>query len=62
MAASSNDLKLPPGVEIKAPVSAEFAQILTPEALTLVAKLHRQAPRRRRAPGFPAADEGGARR
>ena len=32
---------LPAGVEIKAPVSPEFAQILTPEALALVAKLHR---------------------
>ncbi len=48
MAASSTDLKLPAGVEIKAPVSAEFAQILTPEALALVAKLHRQFQPRRR--------------
>ena len=30
-----------PGIEINAPVSAEFAQILTPEAMALVAKLHR---------------------
>jgi malate synthase len=37
--ASTNTL--PSGVEIKAPVSAEFAQILTPDALALVAKLHR---------------------
>ena len=48
MAASPIELKLPPGVEIKAPVSAEFAQILTPEALALVAKLHRQFQPRRR--------------
>lgn len=32
---------LPAGVEIKAPVSAEFAHILTPDALAFVAKLHR---------------------
>ncbi len=48
MAASPIELKLPPGVEIKAPVSPEFAQILTPEALALVAKLHRQFQPRRR--------------
>ena len=33
---------LPEGVRVSAPISAEFAQILTPEALALVAKLHRQ--------------------
>ncbi len=33
--------QLPQGVVINAPVSAEFAEILTPEALALVAKLHR---------------------
>ncbi|MBI2313443.1 MAG: malate synthase A [Betaproteobacteria bacterium] len=32
---------LPHGIEIKAPVSAEFADILTPDALALVAKLQR---------------------
>jgi malate synthase len=32
---------LPQGVSISAPISAEFARILTPEALTFVAKLHR---------------------
>ena len=30
-----------PGIEINAPISAEFAAILTPEAMALVAKLHR---------------------
>jgi malate synthase len=48
MAATSTDLKLPAGVEIKAPVSAAFAQILTPEAVALVAKLHREFQPRRR--------------
>lgn len=32
----------PPGVEIKAPVSPAFSEILTPEALAFVAELHRQ--------------------
>ncbi len=32
---------LPQGVSISAPISAEFARILTPEALAFVAKLHR---------------------
>ncbi len=32
---------LPQGIEIKAPVTPEFAKILTPEALSLVAKVHR---------------------
>ncbi len=32
---------IPAGIDIKAPVPPEFAQILTPEALALVAKLHR---------------------
>ena len=32
---------LPEGVRISAPISPEFAQILTPEALAFVAKLHR---------------------
>ena len=30
-----------PGIEITAPISAEFAAILTPDAMALVAKLHR---------------------
>ena len=30
-----------PGIEINAPISADFAAILTPEAMALVAKLHR---------------------
>ena len=34
---------LPAGIQINAPISAEFATILTPDALALVAKLH-QAP------------------
>ncbi len=41
------NLNLPAGVQINAPVSAEFAQILTPEALALVAKLHRAFEARR---------------
>ncbi|QEI06884.1 malate synthase A [Pigmentiphaga aceris] len=40
-------LDLPAGVAISAPVSAEFAEILTPDALALVAKLHRQFESRR---------------
>ena len=32
---------LPAGLEITAPITPEFAQILTPEALAFVAKLHR---------------------
>ena len=39
---------LPAGIEIKAPVSAEFAEILTPEALAFVAKLCRTFQPRRR--------------
>ena len=39
---------LPPGVDITAPISDEFARVLTPPALALVAKLSRAfAPRRR---------------
>ena len=37
----------PDGVHVSAPVSAEFARILTPEALAFVAKLHRQFEPRR---------------
>lgn len=40
-------LSLPAGMEIHAPVSAEFAAILTPAALELVASLHRQFQGRR---------------
>lgn len=48
MSSVSTDLKLPAGVEVTAPVSAEFAQILTPEAMALVARLHREFEPRRR--------------
>ena len=37
----------PAGVQISAPISPAFAQILTPEALSFVAKLHRQFEARR---------------
>ena len=37
----SLSISLPPGIQIHAPVTPEYAQILTPEALALVAKLHR---------------------
>lgn len=33
--------RFPPGVEIKADITPEFLEILTPDALALVAKLHR---------------------
>ncbi|RRR77146.1 MAG: malate synthase A [Candidatus Viridilinea halotolerans] len=36
-----SDLKLPAGMAITGRVTAEYAEILTPEALELVAKLHR---------------------
>jgi len=39
---------LPPGIEIKANITPAFAEILTPEALALVAKLHRSFESRRR--------------
>ena len=39
---------LPEGVRVSAPISAEFAQILSLEALAFVAKLHRQFEPRRR--------------
>ena len=39
---------LPAGIQINAPISAEFATILTPDALALVAKLHRAFEPRRR--------------
>jgi malate synthase len=38
-----------PGIEISAPISAEFAAILTPDAMALVAKLHRAFEPRRQA-------------
>src|SRR5262245_35531108 len=38
---------LPQGVSIPGPISKEFAQILSPEALTFLAKLHRQFESRR---------------
>ena len=38
-----------PGIEINAPISADFATILTPEAMALVAKLHRAFEPRRQA-------------
>jgi malate synthase len=38
---------LPAGVEISAPIIADYATILTPEALSFVAKLHRQFEGRR---------------
>ncbi|CAG1002593.1 malate synthase [Burkholderiales bacterium] len=37
-----------PGIEVKAALAPEFARILTPEALALVAKLHRSFNARRR--------------
>lgn len=40
-------LTLPVGMQIDAPVTPEFAQILTPEALAFVATLHRQFEGRR---------------
>ncbi len=40
-------IALPAGVEIKAEITPAFAEILTPEALSLVAKLHRSFESRR---------------
>ncbi len=40
---------MPDGVNITAPISSEFERILTPEALSLVAKLHRAFEGRRQA-------------
>lgn len=34
-------LDLPTGMQINAPLQAGFEQVLTPQALALVAKLHR---------------------
>jgi malate synthase len=41
-------VSLPQGVEIHAPLNAEFETVLTPEALSLVALLHRKFENRRR--------------
>jgi malate synthase len=43
----NRSVPLPSGVQISAPVSPEFATILTPEALALVADLHRRFESRR---------------
>jgi malate synthase len=43
-----NPMTLPAGIQITAPITAEYATILTPEALALVAKLHRAFEPRRR--------------
>ncbi len=42
-----SNLTLPAGVHISAPISPAFAEILTPDALSFVAKLHRQFESRR---------------
>ncbi len=44
---SAKTIRLPAGVEITGPGTLEYAQILTPEALAFVAKLHRQFEGRR---------------
>jgi len=41
-------MSLPAGVQINAPITADYAKILTPEALALVAKLHRAFEPRRK--------------
>ncbi len=43
----NRSIPLPEGVRISAPISADFASILTPEALAFVAKLHRKFEARR---------------
>jgi malate synthase len=54
--AVSRSNPLPDGVRISAPISPEFASILTPEALALVAKLHRRfEPRRQELLAWRAA-------
>jgi malate synthase len=45
----TSPLDLPAGVEIRAPVLPEYKHILTPEALELVARLHRDLEDRRQA-------------
>ncbi len=44
----AHDPKLPPGVEVRGALRPGFAEILTPEALAFVAKLHRAFDARRR--------------
>ena len=48
MAATQAGTEIDPSVEIKAPVKPEYAEILTPGALALVAVLHRTFDARRR--------------
>lgn len=48
MAATQAGTEIDPSVEIKAPVKPEYAEILTPGALALVAALHRSFDARRR--------------
>ena len=48
MAATQAGTEIDPSVEIKAPVKPEYAEILTPGALSLVALLHRTFDARRR--------------
>ena len=56
---------LPSGVELRGPITSEFSEILTPEALDLVAKLQRRFNGRRlkclerRRERQAALDEGG---
>ena len=42
-------MSLPAGIQINAPINADYAKILTPEAMALVAKLHRAFEPRRQA-------------
>ena len=59
--------QIPQGVQVLAPITPEYAQILTPEALTFLAKLHRQFNARRlelralfnRAPGVISENANG---
>src|SRR5688572_13701570 len=46
--AMKRPLPLPPGVEIRADVTPEFAAVLTPQALAFVAKIARKFEGRRR--------------
>ena len=45
---TSDRIQTPDGVEVRGEVTSAFAEILTPEALAFVAKLHRTFERRRR--------------
>ena len=47
MNAPAPAVTLPAGVEITGPITADYATILTPDALAFVAKLHRQFEARR---------------